>query len=56
VDYPPESVAEAVVDAVIRNRRHVRLPRRIAGMAALAEAPRRAVELLLTGVPHQERS
>lgn len=49
-------VARATVAAVEAGRRHVRLPRRAAFSAALSEAPRRASELLLTGVRHQERS
>jgi short-subunit dehydrogenase len=53
VDIQRETVANAVVDAIIKNRRHVRLPKRAAINAMLAEAPRRFVELMLTGVPHQ---
>jgi short-subunit dehydrogenase len=55
VDVPAEQVAGAVVDAVLGGRRHVRLPRRAAALAMLAEAPRRATEWVLTGVPHQPR-
>jgi len=54
-DTSREIVAEAVVTAVQRDRRHVRLPKRSAGFAMLTEAPRRTVELLLAGVRHQER-
>ena len=53
VDVPKEVVADQVVGAVIGNRRHVRIPKRQAWNAMLAEAPRRLVELMLTGVPHQ---
>lgn len=49
-----ETVADKVVEAVQKDRRHVRLPRRAAAFAMLAEAPRRATEILLTGVHHQE--
>lgn len=49
-------VARETVAAVQAGRRHVRLPKRAALSAALTEAPRRASELLLTGVRHQERS
>jgi short-subunit dehydrogenase len=53
-DTPKERLAHAVVDAVRRGRRHVRLPRRMIPLPMLAEAPRRVAELLLTGVKHQE--
>ncbi|HWW53138.1 MAG TPA: SDR family oxidoreductase [Acidimicrobiales bacterium] len=53
VDVPKEVVADQVVDAVTRNRRHVRIPKRQAWNAMLTEAPRRIVELALTGVKHQ---
>lgn len=55
VDVPRETVAEKVVDAVRKNRRHVRLPRRTAAFPALAETPRRITEWMLTGIPHQSR-
>ncbi len=51
VDIPRETVANAVVEAISNNRRHVRLPKRAAVNAMLAEAPRRFVELMLAGVP-----
>ncbi len=50
-----EVVAREIVDAVRRNRRHVRLPKRAGLAASVAEAPRRATEWLLTGVDHQSR-
>ncbi|HZQ83409.1 MAG TPA: SDR family oxidoreductase, partial [Acidimicrobiales bacterium] len=53
VDIPREKVADAVLDAVRKGQKHVRFPKRAAAFALLAEAPRRTVELLLTGVPHQ---
>ncbi|MGV0742354.1 SDR family NAD(P)-dependent oxidoreductase [Mycolicibacterium sp. XJ870] len=46
----PDVVAEAIADAVERNRRHVILPRRIAVMANITEFPRRVSELMLTGI------
>jgi short-subunit dehydrogenase len=54
VDVPREKVAADVVDAIVRNRRHVRHPKRAAFNVALTETPRRLVEVLLAGVPHQE--
>jgi short-subunit dehydrogenase len=53
VDVPREKVAEEVVKAVRKGRRHVRLPKRGAAFPILTEMPRRATELLLTGVPHR---
>jgi short-subunit dehydrogenase len=53
-DVPRQKVAAAVVDAVRRDRRHVRLPKRAILFPMLGEAPRRIVEVLLTGVRHQE--
>lgn len=47
------AVAARVVSAVRRRRRHVRLPWRAALAAQVVEAPRRATELLLTGIEHQ---
>lgn len=47
----PDEVAGAVVDAVARDRRHVRLPRRAAPLAAVAAAPRALVRTVLTGIP-----
>lgn len=55
-DVPVGAVGDAVVDAVRRRRAHVRLPRRAGMNAMLAELPRQIVEVLLTGVPHDERS
>ena len=49
-DVSPGAVADDVVAAVERGRRHVRHPKRALVFPLLAEAPRRTVELLLTGV------
>jgi len=51
---PPE-VARATVAAVRAGRGHLRLPRRTAVAGAWSEAPQRVVEVLLSGLPHQER-
>jgi short-subunit dehydrogenase len=50
VDVQKEVVASDVVGAVETGRRHVRHPKRAALFPALAEAPRRIGELLLTGI------
>ena len=50
VDVSRERVADNVVRAVQKNRRHVRIPKRAIIFPMLAEAPRRTVELFLTGV------
>lgn len=50
-DTSVERLGAAAVRAVRRDRRHVRLPRRAWLLPALAEAPRRIVELTITGVP-----
>ena len=55
VDVSREKVAEEVVKAVDKGRRHVRLPKRSVPFAMLVEVPRRATEILLTGVPHQAK-
>lgn len=49
-DLPMGTVVDAVVDAIERQRRHVRLPRRDALFPMLVEAPRRLTEWLLVGV------
>ena len=56
VDVPREKVADEVVDAVQKGRRHVRIPKRAAAFLFLAEVPRRAAEIMLTGIPHQAKS
>ncbi len=53
VDVPREKVADAVVEAVQKDRRHVRIPKRAAFFPILCEVPRRTAEVLLTGVPHR---
>ena len=53
VQVPREKVADEVVEAVRKGRRHVRLPKRAVLAPLLSEAPRRSMELLLTGVSHQ---
>jgi uncharacterized protein len=55
VDVPREKVAEEVVTAVQKGRRHLRLPKRAVVFPMLTEAPRRTVELLLTDIPHQAK-
>jgi hypothetical protein len=52
VDVDPGVVANAIVGAVRRDRRHVRLPRRSSLLMMLGEAPRRLTEIILTGVDH----
>jgi uncharacterized protein len=56
IKVPPGKVAEEVVRAVQKDRRHVRVPKRMAAFPALAEVPRRAAEIMLTGIPHQAKS
>lgn len=51
VAIPAGTVASATVEAVRSGTPHVRLPRRAAGSALLAEAPRSASRLVLTRVP-----
>ena len=55
VDVPREKVADEVVVAVQKGRRHVRIPKRAALFPMLVEAPRRTTELLLTGMPHRAK-
>jgi hypothetical protein len=43
-------VVDALVDAIERDKRHVRLPLRDALFPLIVEAPRRLTELLLMGV------
>lgn len=50
VDVDTPTLADATVNAVLRNRRHVRLPRRAAVFGLMVEFPRRFIELALTGV------
>lgn len=46
-----DEVADKVVMAVRRNRRYVRLPKRVALFPMFVAAPRRASELLFNGIP-----
>jgi hypothetical protein len=43
-------VVDALVDAIEKERRHVRMPRRDVLFPMLTEAPRRMTEWLLAGV------
>jgi short-subunit dehydrogenase len=52
-DLPMGTVVDALVGAIERRRRHVRLPRRDALFPMLVEAPRRLTEWLLAGVRPQ---
>ena len=54
-DVSREKVADDVVQAVVRGRRHVRHPKRAVLFPLLTEAPRRIVEVFLTGVKPRER-
>ncbi len=54
VDVPRDKVADEIVKAVQRGKKHVRLPKRGATSAMLVEAPRRVTELVLTGVRPRE--
>jgi short-subunit dehydrogenase len=49
-DVRKETLAAAVLGAVARERRHVRLPKRNVPLSLMTEAPRRVIELALTGV------
>ena len=52
-DTAAETLAAAVVKGVLKDRRTVFLPKRAAAFVAAVEAPRRIVELALTGVPRR---
>ncbi|MDQ1461057.1 MAG: hypothetical protein QOI08_2541 [Actinomycetota bacterium] len=49
-DLDPDAVVDAIVDAIERDKRHVRLPKRSALFPLIVEAPRRLTEFLLAGV------
>ena len=49
-DTPLDTIVDDTVDAVLKNRRHVRHPKRAILFPLLSEAPRRITELLLLGV------
>lgn len=51
-DLPVDRVVSETVEAIRRDRRHVRLPRRAASFPMMVELPRRLGEILLTGVDH----
>jgi short-subunit dehydrogenase len=50
-DVPRETVADEVVEAVQKGRKHVRMPKRMAWQSLLTEAPRRITEVMVTGIP-----
>jgi short-subunit dehydrogenase len=49
-DLEPETVANAIADAVEHERRYVTLPRRIVATAMMTELPRRLSELMVIGL------
>jgi short-subunit dehydrogenase len=53
VDVAREKVADEVVEAVQKGRRHVRIPKRMTLSSLLSEAPRRVTEVMLGGVPNR---
>lgn len=55
VELSPVDVAHAIVAAVRQGRRHVRLPRRAAPLALMAQTPAAAAALTLVGVPRRAR-
>jgi short-subunit dehydrogenase len=52
-DTPLETLTAAIVEAVEKEHRHVRYPRRALLFPLLTEAPRRMTEMLLVGVKRQ---
>jgi short-subunit dehydrogenase len=48
-----EVVADAVVDAIRADKRHVRLPKRAAGYPMLAEVPQRLIDLVMVRSPRR---
>jgi short-subunit dehydrogenase len=54
VELDGDAVVRALVGAIERERRHVRMPMRNALFPILTETPRRITELLLAGVPAQD--
>jgi short-subunit dehydrogenase len=50
VDLDIRVVVDALADAIERDKRHLRLPKRDALFPLIVEVPRRVTELLLTGV------
>ncbi|HYD11055.1 MAG TPA: SDR family NAD(P)-dependent oxidoreductase [Acidimicrobiales bacterium] len=53
VDVPAEAVARETVEAVEKNKRAVRLPRRAVLFPMLRAAPQRMVRLLTAGIPNR---
>ena len=52
-DLPMMSVVNALVNALERDREHLRMPWRDAAFPMLVEAPRTITRWLLTGVDHR---
>jgi short-subunit dehydrogenase len=52
-DTPVDTLVNATVEAVEKDQRHVRYPKRALLFPLLAEAPRRMTEMILVGVKHQ---
>jgi short-subunit dehydrogenase len=50
-----DRVADAIIDAIRSENRHVRLPRRMAVYPLLHEIPQRLMELTLVGIPARPR-
>ncbi len=53
VDLDVDAVVRAIVGAIERDKRHVRMPARDVAFPLLVESPRRMTEWLLAGVDHQ---
>jgi short-subunit dehydrogenase len=53
VDVPREKVATETAEAIEKNRRHVRLPKRALAFPLATAFPRAFVRMLNTGLPHQ---
>jgi short-subunit dehydrogenase len=52
-DTPLDTLVNATVEAVEKDQRHVRYPKRALLFPLLTEAPRRITEMMLVGVKHQ---
>jgi len=52
-DTPLDTLVTATVEAVVKEHRHVRYPKRALLFPLLTEAPRRITEMMLSGVKHQ---
>jgi len=55
-DTPLDTIVTATVEAVEKDQRHVRYPKRALLFPLLSEAPRRMTEMLLAGMKHQATS